>query len=165
MKPEFRYNGEYQSQKKQHKQECIEYILNKNYGDTISNGTLAEILKYNTDNKEEYKKFKLMMCIIKNILIDYGYLIKCIAGIGYYIMKPKQVSGYCYRTYILKTERLLEKNDRILTHVDQTELNDIRKEEYNNVKILNQDVYAAIDTAITDSEYYEKRNYYDSLED
>lgn len=165
MKPEFRYVGERDSKKKQNIAECVEYILGKKRGDTMSTESLASILGYNIDDELEYKKFKSTMLRVKDFLINYGYVIKSIAGVGYYILKSKQISGYCYHTYILKTERLLEKSDRILTHVDKTELSEIRTEEYNNVNTLNQDTYEAIDNTINDSEYWKKKNYYDNLED
>lgn len=165
MKLEFRYTGERDSKKKQNIAECIEYVLSKQRGDTIATETLAKILGYNTDDEKEYRKFKSTMLRVKNFLIDYGYVIKSIAGVGYYILKSKQISGYCYHTYILKTERLLEKSDRILTHTDQTELNEVRKEEYKNVNKLNQDVYENIDDTINASEHFKNKNKYDSLED
>lgn len=165
MKPNFRYEGEYNSEYSQRKSEVIEYILNKNYGDTISLDTLANMLHYNIEIEEEKRKFKTMMSKIKNILINYGYVLKTIAGIGYYILKPKQISGYCYHTYIRRTTNLLEKSARILQHTDTSSLSDIRKEEYNNVKDLNLDVTNAIDTTIENSNYYNKKSYYDSLED
>lgn len=165
MKPNFRYDSSYQSEHKQHIQEAIEYILDKNYGDTIGFISLANLLHYNIDDEKECKKFKLMMSRIRNILIDYGYVLKSIVGVGYYILKPKQISGYCYHTYIKKTENLLNKSDRILNHVAQSELSEQRKQEYNDVCELNSDVINAIDTTIEKSNYFYNKEYYDSLED
>ena len=165
MKPNFRYEGEYKSEYSQRKSEVIEYILNKEYGETINFDTLANMLHYNIEIEEEKRKFKNMMATIKNILIDYGYVLKTVTGIGYYILKPKQISGYCYHTYIRKTTNLLDKSARILKHTDTTELSAIRKEEYNNVKDLNLDVTNAIDVTIENSNYYSKKAYYDSLKE
>jgi len=165
MKPNFRYDSSYQSEHKQHIQEVIEHILDKNYGDTIGFISLANLLHYNIDDEKECKKFKLMMSRVRNILIDYGYVLKSIVGVGYYILKPKQISGYCYHTYIRKTENLLNKSGRILSHVAKSELSEIRKEEYDNVCELNLDVTNVIDTTIENSKYYNKKIYYDSLED
>lgn len=165
MKQEFRYVGENDSKKKQNIAECIEYILSKQRGDTMSTETLANLLGYNIDDEKEYRKFKSTMLRVKNILIDYGYVIKSISGVGYYILKSKQIAGYCYHTYILKTERLLEKSDRILTHTDKTELNEIRTQEWNDVNKLNGDVYEAIDDAINVSDYWKNKENYDKLND
>lgn len=165
MKAEFRYDSRYQSEHKQHMQETIEFILGKRYGDTIGYIPLAKLLHYNIDDELEARKFKVMMGRIKNFLIDYGYVLKSIAGVGYYILKPKQISGYCYHTYIRRTEGLLCKSGRILSHVAQNELSEIRKEEYDNVCNLNLDVTNAIDITIENSEYFSKKNEYDSLED
>lgn len=165
MKPNFRYDSRYQSEYKQHIQETIDFILEKNYGDTIGYIPLAKLLHYNIDDELESKKFKVMMGRVKNFLIDYGYILKSIPGVGYYILKPKQISGYCYHTYIRRTENLLNKSGRILSHVAQNELSEIRKEEYENVCELNSDVTNAIDTTIENSKYYSKKNYYNNLED
>lgn len=165
MQPNYRYEGEYNSAKKQGKQEAIEFILNHNYGSTIGFLQIAQILGYNLDDEREARKFKSRMAFIKNYLINYGYILKSISGVGYYILKPKQISGYCYHTYIKHTEDLLKKSDRILSHVDKDELSDIRKEEYNSVLLLNYDVFENIDSTIDASEYFKNKEKYDNLED
>ena len=165
MKKDFRYKGEYKSEYLQRKQEVIEYILDKEYGDTISFNTLAHMLRYNIEIEEEKRKFKSMMMKIKTILIKKGYVLKTISGVGYYILKPKQISGYCYHTYIRKTTNLLNKSAEILSHTDTSELSDIRREEYDNVVNLNADVTNAIETTIENSIYYNKKSQYDNLQD
>lgn len=166
MKFEARYsNSRYNSEKEQYIQELTEKILDMNYGETIEFEECARILHYNIELEEEAKKFKSMMAKIKNFLIDYGYVLKTIGGIGYYILKPKQISGYCYKTYMTKTSRLLAKSERILNHTDETELSDTRMEEYENAKMLNQELQEAIEGTINSSVYYSRKDYYNSLED
>ena len=165
MKVNFRYTSEYNSEYSQRKAELVEYILDQQYGATIGFEKCANILHYNIEDEKELKKFKSQMIKIKDILINYGYILKTIVGVGYYILKPKQISGYCYHTYIRRTENLLNKSKRILNHVAQNELSDIRKQEYANVCVLNLDVINAVNTTIENSEYYNKKNYYDNLED
>ena len=164
-KLESRYDSRYNSEYKQRIQELVEYILDKNYGQTISNEELSKILHYNIEIEEEFLKYKSTMGRVKNFLIDYGYILKSIAGVGYYILKPKQIAGYCYRTYIVKTQRLLDKSDRILTHTDKTKLSDIRKEEHSNVLQLNTDVNEGIWKTIQTSGYYKRKTYYENLGD
>lgn len=165
MKANFRYDSRYQSEYKQRIQELVEYILDKKYGETISFEEASLILHYNLEDEKENKKFRSTMGRVKNFLIEYGYILKSIAGVGYYILKPKQISGYCYHTYIRKTENLLGKSARILQHTEKTELSNIRREEYNNVCNLNIDVASAINTTIENSKYYNKKEYYDNLKD
>ena len=164
-KVNFRYEGEYNSEYKQRISETVEYILDKDYGTTIENATLAELLHYNIETEEEYKKFKSAMGRVKNIVIDYGRVLKSITGVGYYILKPKQISGYCYHTYIKKTTKLLDKSARILNHTQHGLLSETRKEEYNDVLDLNMDVTMAIEGTIESSKYYDRKAYYDSLKD
>lgn len=165
LRTEFRYDSRYDSEYKQRIQELVEYILDKNYGETISLEEVGRILHYNIDHENELNNLKSTMARVKNFLIDYGYILKSIAGIGYYILKPKQIAGHCYRTYIVKTQRLLDKSDRILTRTDRTELSDIRREEHANVLQLNTDVNEGIWNTIQASGYYKRKTYYDNLED
>lgn len=165
MKSNFRYDSNYETEYKQRIQETIEYILDKDYGKTIEFYVLSKLLHYNIDDEKENKKFKSTMARVKNFLIDYGYVLKSITGVGYYILKPKQISGYCYHTYILRTENLLNKSDRILKHIDSSQLSNIRKEEKQEVTNLNTEMINTIDTTIENSQYYKKKQKYDSLED
>lgn len=165
MKINYRYEGERNSEYKQRISEVVEYILDKNYGETIEFDILANMLHYNIEIEEENKKFKSTMSRIKNILIDFGYVLKSITRVGYYILKPKQISGYCYHTYIRKTTNLLDKSARILNHTRHSLLSPERKEEYDNVVDLNFDTTTAIENTIENSKYYSRKAYYDSLGD
>ena len=161
----FRYEGQYNSEYKQRISETVEYVLDREYGETIETATLANLLHYNIETEEEFKKFKSTMNRVKNILINYGRVLKSITGVGYYILKPKQISGYCYHTYIRKTTNLLDKSARVLSHTPNGLLSEIRKEEYDNVVELNMDVSNAIEGTIENSRYYDRKAYYDSLQD
>lgn len=161
MQVNYRYN----SKNEMKIQDACTYILDKSYGDTISFEQLANLLKYNLEDETEKKRFKNVMSKVKNILINYGYVLKTITGVGYYILKPKHISSYCYRTYIDKTKTLLEKSERILVHVDQKELSEIRKKEYSEMTELNQQLYGEIGLVVEGSEYGRNRAYYNSLED
>lgn len=165
MKVNFRYISEYNSEYSQRKAELIEYILDKDYGSTISFEKCAKILCYNIENEKELKKFRNTMSRIKNFLIEKGYILKTISNVGYYILKPKQISSYCYHTYIRRTENLLNKSNKILNYVETINLSDIRKEELNNIKDLNSDLISELDLVVENSNYYNKKSYYDNLED
>ena len=158
-------NYRYSSAKEQQVIELIDYVLTKNYGETIPLREAAKILQYNIDDEGEMKRFKSMMSRIKNALIDKGYVLKSITNVGYYIMKPKQVPDYTYRTYTLRTLRLLEKQDRILAHIDTSELSTIRLKENEEIKSLNKVTYEAINTCIDTSSYFENKNFYNGLDD
>lgn len=146
-------------------QECVNYIMSKNYGETVLDTDLSKILKFNLDNVEDYKKYKRIMQRIKSFLTNYSYVLKGISHVGYYILKPQQISGYCYRQYVTKTSTLLDKSEKILNHVDNTKFSNDRNEELDNMIALNKDVKDKIWDAITESGYYNRKDYYDSLED
>ena len=165
MKTNFTYDSSYDSEKKRYMQEAIEFILSKNYGDTIELNTLAKILHYNLAIEKDFNRFRSIMSRIKNYLIEKGYILKSISGIGYYILKPKQISSYCYRTYVKRTNNLLAKSDKILKHVDLSELTDIRKEELDNAHKLNTNATSVLWSTIQNSDYYKRKDYYDNLND
>lgn len=158
-------NYRYSSKNENKIKDACDYILDRNYGDTIPFGILADIMKINIEDEQENKRFKSIMGRVKNILIDSGYILKSVAGVGYYILKPKHISSYCYRTYVDRTKRLLEKSERVLKHVDRTELTDIRKKEHEEMQDLNQQLYGEIGLVVEGSEYGKNRAYYNALED
>ena len=92
----YRYEQTYDSKKKQNIQETVEFILSKDDGTTIENNELAKLLGYNISTDEEYRKYKAMMGKIRNFLLQYGYVLKIISGVGYYILKPEQISRHCF---------------------------------------------------------------------
>ena len=165
MKPNFRYEGERDSKKKQNIQQAIEYILDKNYGSTITHNELSKILQYNIEYEEELKKYKSVMARIKNFILQYGYVLKSVSGIGYYILKPSQVSSHCYRTYVKSAGRMYDKSEFILEHTDKQELNEVRQEEIKNMMALNKKLIENAWNTVKESAYYSRKNYYDSLED
>ena len=158
-------NYRYASKREAQIKDALDYILDKDYGATIEFTKLAEIMRFNIEDEQEERRFKSTMGRVKNILIDYGYILKTITGVGYYILKPKHISSYCYRTYIDKTKVLLEKSERILAHVDKNELSDIRKKEHKEMCQLNQEVYGEIGLVVEGSDYGKNRSYYNSLKD
>lgn len=165
MKPNFRYEGERDSKKKQNIQQAIEYILDKNYGSTIAHNELSRILQYNIEYEEEFKKYKSVMARIKNFILQYGYVLKSVSGIGYYILKPSQISSHCYRTYVKSAGRMYDKSEFILEHTDKEELNEVRQEEIKNMMVLNKKLIENAWNTVKESAYYSRKNYYDSLED
>lgn len=147
------------------REKCIKFILNKKYGDTIKMREVADILEYDIYNEKERKRYQKAFGKIKKALVGYGYVLKTVAGVGYYILKPKQISGYCYHTYIKKVENILEKSYTTLNYMDKSELSEIRMEECRNMTKLNIDLINETENTIIDSDYFNNKEKYDSLED
>ena len=165
MKQNYRYEFENNTKYKYAKQEAMEYIISKGYGATITYSELEKIFGLSIADELQFHKLKTAMSHLKNYLINYGVVLKTIVGIGYYILKPKQISGYCYHTYIRKTEKLLNKSDMILHHLDKSVLSEIRIKEYNEVCTLNNDVSTSIEETIYSSDYEHNKEYYNNLDD
>ena len=142
-----------------------EYILNKKYGETVFHEDLSKILKYNIEDEEEKKKYKAIMARVKNFLLQYGYVLKGIGGIGYYILKPYQISKHCYRTYIKSASRMYDKSAYILDRTDERELNGERAKELKSMIDLNAQLIENARKTIVESAYYSRKDYYDSLEE
>ncbi len=160
----YRYEGLYESKKKHNIQEVCEYILESDYGNTISDSDLCKILGYNINDEEEYHKYKTIMSRVRNFLLQYGYVLKSVSGVGYYILKPEQITRHCYNTYVKHASRLYDKSYYVLDRTDKTELNKDRLEEIKNMMELNKQLIETVEATIAESKYYSRKDYYDSLE-
>lgn len=165
MKINFRFEGERDSENKQYLQEAIEFILEKNYGETLLHEELSRILHVNLEDELMQKRYKYLMNRIKNFILQYGYVLKSIQNVGYYILKPSQISKHCFRTYIRRSTKLFNKSDFILEHTEKFDLDDDRLEEINNLMDLNKQLIEKTEKMIEESAYYSRKLYYDSLED
>lgn len=162
---DFRYQGERDGKKKQNIQETVEFILDKNYGSTLTHDELGKILGYNVDNEEEFEKYKSTMARVKNFLLDYGYVLKAISGVGFYILKPTQISQHCYRTYVKKAARMYDKSAYILRKTDKSAMNEVRLEEIKNMMQLNKKLIDNAWNTVKESAYFSRKDYYNSLKD
>lgn len=165
MNTNFRYEQERDSKNRQNIQEVVEYILGREYGTTLLHHELSKMLRYNIDDEIEYMKYKSVMQKIKNFLIQYGYVLKGIGGVGYYILKPSEISRHCFKTYINKSVRMYDKSMYVLERTDKDDLSDVRKEELNNLMELNRELISKTERLIQVSPYYSRKAYYDNLED
>ena len=162
---EYRYNGEYDSKKKNNMQETIEFVLNMKYGQMLYDDELAKILGYNIDDEEEKHKYKSIMGRIKNFVLQYGYVLKGVGGIGYYILKPKEISKHCYKTYIKSAARMYDKSAYVLDRTARIDLSEERLEELQNIIELNKKLIENSWNVLQESAYYSRKDYYDSLVD
>ena len=166
MKVEFKFKKAiYNSEKMQKIQECMEYVLEHDYGQMLLNTELAKKLGYNIENEIEQKKFKSMMSRIKNYSAEYGYVLKGVHQVGYYILKPQHVANHCFRTYIRSSQRTNDKSLWIMNHIDKTELEDERLEEYDNFIELQKEIIDKTESLIDNSKYFNRMDYYNNLKD
>lgn len=85
--------------------DICEFIREKDYGTMIYYTDITRRIGLNIELEEHMKLFKRLMSKVKNILIDYSYILKSVGGKGYYILKPNQIPSFTYRTYITKPQR------------------------------------------------------------
>ena len=114
----------------------------------------------NIELEEHMKLFKRLMSKVKNILIDYSYILKSVGGKGYYILKPNQIPSFTYRTYITKPQRAYEKAKRILNRTDKSNFRELDKEEHLIVTNLNDELIEKTDIIISNSDYFKNKDKY-----
>lgn len=137
------------------KENIRNYIMKKQFGDTIVFKDLQQFTEYDLNNEYENYKFKTtIMRFVKDELIQEGYILKSIRGVGYYILKQNQISSYTYRTYIKKPLRYLNKADTILKSTHTVLLNKKEIEKHSLTQELNEELIGK-NSEIIDSKKYE----------
>ena len=130
------------------------YILQKKYGNNITYQELQQFTNYNLNDEYESYKFKAStMGRVKNILIEYGYVLKAVKYMGYYILKPNQVQSYTYRTYIQKPLKHLKKAEIILTNTKTKTLRESELIKHQLTIELDKDLISATDNLVNSKRY------------
>ena len=130
------------------------YIMKKQFGDTIVFKDLQQFTDYDLNNEYENYKFKTtIMRFVKDELIQEGYILKSIRGMGYYILKQNQISSYTYRTYIKKPLRYLDKADTILKSTHTILLNKKEVEKHSLTQELNEELIGKNSEIINSKKY------------
>lgn len=133
--------------------EVTKYILKKNYGDTITIEELNEIIQEDLSDERGKRKFKIILSKAKNRLINCGYVIKSIYNVGYYILKPNQISSYTYRNYIVKPMKQFSKANTILKNTNKRELNAEEWGKHKTTMELNRSIMQATNLLINDEDF------------
>lgn len=97
-------------------------IGNYNYEDIISYKELERL----TGIDRESGAFMYVMGAVKNIVMNYGLVLICVADEGYKILAPNQVADYVVNRYLMKSVAMLDKGKNILHYVNR---NDLTREE------------------------------------
>lgn len=156
MEVNYRYNSKNELIIK----DICEFIRTKDYGTMIYYTDITRRIGLNIEIEEHMKLFKRLMSKVKNILIDYSYILKSVGGKGYYILKPNQIPSFTYRTYIIKPQRAYEKAKKILERVDKKDFRKLDIEEHSVVTELNNQLIEASDYTIFNSNYYKNKAKY-----
>lgn len=140
--------------------DICDFIRTKEYGEVIYNQEISRRIGLNIESEEHKKIFKNLMSKVKNVLIDYSYILKSLSGKGYYILKPNQIPSFTYRTYITKPQRAYEKAKRILERTDKSKFNQLNEQEHQEVTELNNQMIEVSDYTIFNSNYYKNKDKY-----
>ena len=145
--------NKYESTPKEKRQKVIELILTKEYGETVTYNELNAILQENINDYQGKVAFRRNMNKVKNELFSKGYVIRPILNVGYYILKPNQVSSYTYRNYIVRPINSFKKAKTILENTERKQLKGQETTEYQTTYELNEAMIYANAELINADEY------------
>ena len=134
-------------------------FIQRNYGEMIYHSEVEKILGI----KRDMTKYGIYVKKAKDKAVEKHRVLKSIPGVGWQVLKPQQVSGYTYRKYIKKALKMYDYSEFILEYVEEDKLGDTRKEEYEQVKELNNEMKKTSQQTIERSKYYSRIDYYESL--
>lgn len=149
---------------KEKREKLYEFILSKNYGETIIIEQINNILQENLNFDLGSKRFRNQINKVKNKLYEKGYVIRSIYDIGYYILKPNQVSSYTYRNFIVKPTKQFNKARIIMKNTNSKNLNDDEYIELYNTIELNKEMIRTTNKILnSEKNFYKKGNYYNGI--
>lgn len=149
---------------KEKREKLYEFILSKNYGETITIEQINNILQENLNSDLGSKRFRNQINKVKNKLYEKGYVIRNIYDIGYYILKPNQVSSYTYRNFIVKPTKQFNKARIIMKNTNTKNLNDDEYVELYNTIELNKEMIRTTNKILnSEKNFYKKGNYYNGI--
>lgn len=149
---------------KEKREKLYEFILSKNYGETITIEQINNILQENLNSDLGSKRFRNQINKVKNKLYEKGYVIRNIYDIGYYILKPNQVYSYTYRNFIVKPTKQFNKARIIMKNTNTKNLNDDEYVELYNTIELNKEMIRTTNKILnSEKNFYKKGNYYNGI--
>lgn len=149
---------------KEKREKLYEFILSKNYGETITIEQINNILQENLNSDLGSKRFRNQINKVKNKLYEKGYVIRSIYDIGYYILKPNQVSSYTYRNFIVKPTKQFNKARIIMKNTNSKNLNDDEYIELYNTIELNKEMIRTTNKILnSEKNFYKKGIYYNGI--
>lgn len=115
-----------------------EKILNtKTYGDVLSYSYLEHLLECDKETIE----FTVKMAGVKELLIDYGFVLTNVIGIGYKILAPNEITTEVMKKCVKGSMKKIEKGMRIMNHTDVSYLTDKEKIEFDNFNRILEELY------------------------
>lgn len=138
---------------KEKREKIKQMILSKDYGTTILYDEINEIMQEDLYDFKGRDYFIKQMNKVKNELFTTGYIIRPVYNVGYYILKPNQISSYTYRNYIRKPLKAFDKAKTILEHTNKSELKKQEISEYQTTVSLNETMLYANNQLLNDEEY------------
>lgn len=138
---------------KEKREKIKELILSREHGETLTYEELNNILQEDMEDRYGREVFRRQMNKVKNELFSEGYVIRPVYNVGYFILKPNQVSSYTYRNYIVKPMNSFKKAKIILDNTEKKKLKGQEITEYINTCELNEAIIYANAELINSEEY------------
>ena len=119
--------------RKQQVEDVVEKILNtKSYGDVISYIELEELTGY-----ERYDVgFTIILGAAKELLVEYGYVLKSIINEGYKVLYPNEIAEEVIQKHLKQSTNKLNKALRIMQYAERGMLNKEELKFFEHVENL-----------------------------
>ncbi len=114
-------------------EDVVDKILKtKKYGDGISYAELEKLTGYERD---EVGFIAILTCA-KELLIEYGYVLKSILNEGYRVLYPNEIAEEIIQKYLKSSTNKLNKAIRIMQYTERDELSKDELTFFENVENL-----------------------------
>ena len=105
----------------------------------IGNYSYEDIIPYREIERligidRESGAFMYVMAQVKNIVMNYGLVLICVADEGYKILAPNQVADYVVNRFLIKSVAMLDKGRNILHYVNRNDLTKEEKEKADRIE-------------------------------
>lgn len=105
-------------------------IGNYNYEDIIPYNVLERLAGID----RESGAFMYIMAQVKNMVVNYGVVLICVADEGYKILAPNQVADYVVNRYLIKSVAMLDKGKNILHYVNRNDLTENERQKADKIE-------------------------------
>jgi len=119
--------------RKQQVEDIVDKIITtKDYGEILSYEYLEALTGY-----ERYDiGFTVILAMVKELLVEYGYVLKSIINEGYKILNPGEISEHVIQTHLKQSTNKLGKALRIMQYTNKSYLNKEELAFFNKVESL-----------------------------
>lgn len=105
----------------------------------INNYTYEDIIPYKELERlagldKESGAFMYVMAQVKNMIVNYGIVLICVADEGYKILAPNQIADYVVNKYLIKSVAMLDKGKNIVHYINRNDLTENERQKADKIE-------------------------------